>query len=126
MQAPFLEFSENFIDLLRISSTKDFNKRAIAYFKYEEINEPLVTALENLKDIRDKLLAHNEDISVSTLIHYDSIELLLKHAQSVVSFFSLAYCGMHLKVSDRFYVSSMAGNWQNTFKRFLKQRAGDR
>lgn len=122
LQAPFFELPKNIIDLLRESSNKDFNKRAVNYFKGEEINNPLAKALEDLKIIRDKLLAHNEDISIDTLIQYDDIELLLKHAQNAISFFSLGYCGIHLKSSGRFYLNSSARKWRYSFKQFLKQQ----
>lgn len=122
LQAHFFDLPDNFIELLHNSSTKKFNKRAVAYFECDEINEPLISALKNLKNIRDKLLAHNEDVSINSLINYDSIQTMLKHAQNAISFFSLAYCGIHLKASNRFYLSSTAGKWSNTFKRFLKEK----
>jgi hypothetical protein len=122
LQSPFFELPENIIELLRKSDNKDFNKRAVAYFEYNEINEPLAKALDNVKIIRNKLLAHNEDVPVDTLIHYDDIKLLLKHAQNAISFFCLGYCGIHLKTSERFYLSSSARKWRYSFKQFLNQQ----
>lgn len=122
LQSAFFEIPENIIDLLRKSSNEDFNKRAVSYFECDEINEPLVSALDNLKTIRDKVLAHNEDVSVNNLIRYDDIELLLKHAVNVISFFCLAYCGIHLKTSERFYLNSSARKWRYSFKQFLNQQ----
>lgn len=124
LQSPFFELPENIIELLRKSSNKDFSKRAVDYFECEEINEPLARAFYNLKIIRDKLLAHNEDVPVDTLIRYNDIELLLKHAQNAISFFCLGYCGIDLKASERFYLSSSARKWEFSFKQFLKQQNG--
>jgi len=124
LQAPFLDIPNSFIKLLQESSNKEFNKRAVAYFETEEINEPIATALDTLKTVRDKLLAHNEDVPIDTLIRYENIEVLLKHAQNAIAFFSLGYCGIHLKASDRFYLSSSARKWQYSFKRFLEKQNG--
>lgn len=124
LQAPFFDIPGNFITLLQESTNKEFNKRAVAYFETEEINEPIMTALGTLKTVRDKLLAHNEDVPIDTLIRYDNIEILLKHAQNAIAFFSLGYCGIHLKSLDRFYLSSSARKWQYSFKKFLKKQNG--
>lgn len=122
LQSPFFELPENIIELLRKCGNKDFNKRAVFYFECDEINEPLATALDTLKIIRDKLLAHNEDVPIDTSIRYYDIELLLKHAQNAISFFCLGYCGINLKASERFYLSSSARKWRYSFKQFLKQQ----
>lgn len=124
LQSPFFDIPSSFINLFQESSNKDFNRRAVAYFETEEINEPIITALETLKTIRDKLLAHNEDVPVDTLVRYDNIEVLLKHAQNAIAFFSLGYCGIHLKASDRFYLSSSAGKWRHSFKKFSAKQNG--
>jgi hypothetical protein len=124
LQSPCLDIPDSIIKLLHESSKKEFNKRAVAYFETEEINEPIATARDTLKTVRDKLLAHNEDVSIDTLIHYENIEVLLKHAQNAIAFFSLGYCGRHLKASDRFYLSSSARKWQYSFKKFVERQNG--
>lgn len=118
-QLPSFGFNASFIEMFKDSSTTEFNKRTVLYFESLEMNEPLCSYINKLKEIRDKFLAHNEDIQIDTLLPYDNIKHLIKHAQDVIAFFAITYCGIHLKSSEGFYLSHSAKKWQRTYNRFI-------
>lgn len=114
----YFGIDEQFIALLKESDNQSFNRRVIAYYRSVE-GDTLSYQIKKLKEIRDKLLAHNEDIEVENAISYDLINSLLEHSKNVVSFFSLAYCGIHIKANDKYPLVSSAINWCRTYERFL-------
>jgi hypothetical protein len=124
LNCPFFDIHDIIVQLLHESSKKDFNKRAVDYFERKEIDDAIVTAIGKLKTVRDKFLAHNENVEVNTLVRYEYVEILLKHAQNAISFFYLAYRGINLKESGAFYLSTSSGKWRHTFKTFVKKQNG--
>jgi hypothetical protein len=104
-QIQHLGVPPEFVKLLKSSSPIDFNKRAIAFFEAEEMNDPIRSSIRTVKDKRDKLLAHNEDINLTSFLPYNSIETLLNHAKNVVSFFGLAYSAIILNLSITFILA---------------------
>ena len=110
--------------LLESSSSIDFNKRTVVFFEAEEMNDPIRSSIRTVKDIRDKLLAHNEDIDLTSFLPYDTIETLLNHAKNVVSFFGLAYSAIVLKPFDNFYLSHDANDWTIIYTKFIKEKNG--
>lgn len=120
-QLRHLDLYPDMINLLDGSSIVDFNKRAIAFFEAEELNDPIMSCIRTIKDIRNKFLAHNEDIKLTSFLPYDSIEFLLNHAKNVISFFSLAYSGIILKSFDDFFLTYRALNWTAVYNKFMKE-----
>ena len=123
-QLQYLGFSPEFISLLEKSSIVDFNKRAVLFYQAEELNDPISSCLVTIKNIRNKLLAHNEDISINSWLPYETIEILLDHAKNVISFFSLAYSGVIIKVLDNFPLSQRAYAWRAMYKKFIGDENG--
>lgn len=68
-------------------------------------NNPLKNNIWQIKNIRNKLLAYNEEVKLDTLVLYETVENLLEHAKNVVSFYSLTYTGIRLKFGDDFYLA---------------------
>lgn len=93
----YFGFRDDYINLLNESSDLEFINRSTRFFESREINEPIVGNILKLKTIRDKLLAHNEAINLDTLIPYELTETLIEYAKNVASFYSITYCGIHLK-----------------------------
>ena len=86
-----------------------------------EYNEPLYSSITKLKEIRDKLLAHNEDAQVDSFINYNMFEKLLEHAKNVVSFYAITYCNIRLKSGHNYYLADNTVNWENDFQRFIEE-----
>ncbi len=116
-----LIFYPDLIELLESSSTHDFNKRTVTFLDDIKDNEPVSSSMKKLKEIRDKLLAHNEDIPLDTYIPYESVSVLINYAKHVLSFFSIAYSGIRLTVNGFFYLSNSAFDWEIKYNRFLSQ-----
>jgi len=120
---PHFGFPAEFQRLLSESSTFEFNKRALMFFQSEEINKPIAPALEEIKEKRDKLLSHNEEITLNTFIPYTSFETLLDYAKNVLSFFALTYAGFELKPTGDFYLTGDSHKWEIVYERF-KENGG--
>ena len=116
----YFGYDSIWIELLRNSSDIDFNKRTVGYFEAQEANEPLYNYIGKIKEVRDKLLAHNEDAIVDSLISYASFESLLDHAKNVVSFYSLTYTGIRLKFGSGYYLANSAKSWENIYQEFVE------
>lgn len=116
----YFGFDSIWIELLENSSDIDFNKRTVGYFETQEVNEPLYSYIAKIKEVRDKLLAHNEDAIVDSLIPYTSFESLLDHAKNVVSFYSLTYTGIRLKFRSDYYLADSAKSWENVYQEFVE------
>lgn len=123
LQLGYFGFDTTYISLLERSTDREFNERAITFFELNEMNEPVCSSIIKIKEIRDKLLAHNEDISLDTLVPYEKIETLVTHAKKVISFFALAYSDIHLQINGDFYLSDRAMNWKRLYEKFIKNGA---
>jgi len=113
-------FWPDFIDLLKESSDKQYIIRSTGFFESTEINEPIAGYISKLKTIRDKLLAHNEDVSLDTLIPYELSENLIEYAKNVVSFYYLTYCGVHLKAGNKYSLDHISVKWERDYERFIQ------
>src|SRR5215217_2498972 len=98
---------------------KEFNKNIVMYLEAIEVYDPIASATDKLREIRDKFLGHNEDIQIDTMIPYKSIEILIEHAKEVIAFFSLYYSGIHLTANGNFYLSHSAFRWASIFENFV-------
>ncbi len=116
----YFGFDSIWIELLENSSDVDFNKRTVGYFETQEVNEPLYSYIDKIKEVRDKLLAHNEDAIVDSLIPYASFESLLDHAKNVVSFYSLTYTGIRLKFGSDYYLADRTRGWEDIYQEFVE------
>ena len=116
----YFGFDSIWIELLAKSYDIDFNRRTVGYFETQEVNEPLYSYIGKIKEVRDKLLAHNEDATVDSLIPYASFESLLEHAKNVVSFYSLTYTGIRLKFGSDYYLADSTRNWENMYQEFIE------
>jgi len=121
LNLPYFGFEHSTIELLRTSSDYDFIKRTTLRFKDLEYNEPLYSSITKLKEIRDKLLAHNEDAQVDSFINYNMFEKLLEHAKNVASFYAITYCGIRLKSGNNYYLADNTVKWENDFQRFIEE-----
>ena len=121
LNLPYFGFEPSTVELLRTSSDYDFNKRTTVRFEDIEINEPLFSCITELKDIRDKLLVHNEDAQVNSFIDYNKFEKLLEHAKNVASFYAITYCGFRLKSGNNYYLADNTIHWENDFQRFIEE-----
>ncbi len=110
------------IELLNHTSESDFNQVAHSYLEAIELNAPIFPAIHNIKRIRDKFVAHNEDITINTIVPYSDVEQLLTHAKFVVSFFSVAYTGINLiTATGNFYLGHSSYNWERVYNKFLEE-----
>ena len=116
----YFGFDSIWIELLKNSSDIDFNKRVVGYFEAQEANEPLYSYIDKIKEIRDKLLAHNEDTVVNSFIPYTSFESLLDHAKNVISFYSLTYTGIRLKSGSDYYLADNTRDWENIYQKYIE------
>lgn len=98
---------------------REFNETLVNYLETLEFNDPIAPAIEKLKEVRDKFLAHNEDVEIDTLIPYTSLELLISHAKDVTAFFSLYCSGVHLTANGEFYLSHSALLWGRKYEEFI-------
>jgi hypothetical protein len=114
------DFPEMYSFLLGLEN-RDFNKNVIMYLETIEVNDPIASAIQKLRQIRDKFLGHNEDIHLDTMIPYKSIEILIGHAKEVIAFFSLYYSGIHLAANGNFYLSHSALRWASIFEDFIDE-----
>lgn len=87
---------DHFKTLLLEIDDYEFRKGIIGHFQQVEINDPHVIHLNKLKNLRDKKVAHNEDILIEFdgLMPYESADHLIKHAEQVCKYFLLAYTGI--------------------------------
>lgn len=119
------EWAYDLKEVLIRSTDSSFNKYASDFIETIELNHPISGAILNIKEIRDKFLAHNEDIKIDTTIPYESITILIAHAKDVLSFFSLAYSGIHLRTATgSFYLSQSTFDWEIKYRKFLKEISG--
>ncbi len=119
------EWGYVFKEILINTNESNFNKTAIDFFETIELNEPISTSILKIKEIRDKMLAHNEDVNIANYIPYDSINILLNHSKDILSFFSLAYSGVHLRTaSGKFYLSHSAFDWEMKYNNFINETSG--
>jgi hypothetical protein len=116
----YFGFWSDFINLLKDSSDLEFIDRSTGFFESLEINEPIAGNIIKLKTIRDKLLAHNEDIDLDTLIPYKLTENLIEYAKNVVSFYFLTYCGIHLKPGNKYALDHISLKWERIYKNFIE------
>jgi len=116
------DFPQMFLLLKKLNGA-EFNENLILYLEAIELNDPLSASINELKKIRDKFLAHTEDIELNTFIPYKTMEILINHAKEVLSFFSLAYSNVHLTVNGNFYLSHDSLEWAREFRLFIKKTA---
>ncbi len=114
-------FHPEFIDLLKRDSDDEYILHSTAFFETKEINNPIVGHIEKLKTIRDKLLAHNEDIKIDTLVPYQMTHELIDHAKMVLSFYALTYAGIHLNGGSKFTTDHGSLKWEKVFGRFIEE-----
>uniref|UniRef100_A0AB33KW74 HEPN AbiU2-like domain-containing protein n=2 Tax=unclassified Tenacibaculum TaxID=2635139 RepID=A0AB33KW74_9FLAO len=112
-------FYPELIKLLKSDSNRKFIKHSTNFFEAEEINPPLVGNIQKLKTIRDKLLAHNEDIEIDTSVPYKMAYELIDHAKKVLSFFSLTYTGITLFIGNKFVTDIHSNKWEKMFEKFI-------
>jgi hypothetical protein len=103
---------------------RDFLSTSTLYFETLEMNDPITSANNKLKTIRDKVLAHNEDNKIDTLFPYESMDVLLDHAKNVISFYSLLLCGVYLKPNGDFYLSHSSRDWEIKYGHFINSVNG--
>ncbi|MCF7567544.1 hypothetical protein L3X37_04085 [Sabulilitoribacter arenilitoris] len=114
-------FYPEFIDLLKNGSKKEFIKHSTAFFETKEINNPLVEHIDKLKTIRNKLLAHNQDIEIDTFVPYKMTYELIDHGKQVLSFFALTYAGIHLKGGNEYITNRPSNEWGEIFEKFIEK-----
>lgn len=117
-----MKMHNDLIDCLSQTSESNFNQVAHSYLETIELNDPIYPAVQNIKKIRDKFVAHNEDVTIDTIVPYSDVEQLLIHAKFVVSFFSVAYTGINLiTATGNFYLGHSSSNWERVYYKFLEQ-----
>jgi hypothetical protein len=89
------------------------------YLETLEVNGVLAESIDKLKEIRDKFLAHNEDIKIDTLMPYTNLQSLIVHAKEVLAFFSLYCSGIHLTANGHFYLSQSSLAWGSKYEDFI-------
>jgi len=116
-----LDFPEMFA-LLKSKIDADFNRTVVEYLETIEVNDPTFLSINNIKQIRDKVLEHSEAIQLDTSIPYENIEVLINHAKEVLSFFALCYSEVHLTKNGDFYLSHESLDWASDFKSFIEEK----
>jgi hypothetical protein len=121
----FLGFNFGEVELMNNSTQEQYGKRAKYHFESIEQSEPLFNDIQKLREIRDKILAHNENIELDPLFKYESIENLIGHAKNVISFYSVTYTGMSLMSKNRFFIGNSNVKWAKTYEMFHKKNSGN-
>lgn len=112
------EGKTSFIDLLNESNSIDYKRRLLLHFEHQEMNEPIFQSIEKIKLLRDKTIAHRENIEIDKLLPYSDIEILLRHSKKVISILLLAFTGTHLSFNGDFYLSRDWNTWRLIYDKF--------
>ena len=109
--------------LLMERTGDEFKNTLIMYLETLEVNGVLAEAIDKLKEIRDKFLAHNEDIRIDTLMPYTNLHSLIVHAKEVLAFFSLYCSGIHLTANGHFILSQSSLAWGSKYEDFINSKS---
>lgn len=118
----FLGFNASEVEILNNSSKTEYSRRAFYHFESLEMNEPLCIDIRKLKDIRDKVLAHNENVELDLLVRYNTIDNLIEHAKNVISFYTLTYTGMSLMSRNRFTIGNSNVKWAKNISKVSQSK----
>jgi len=107
------------IDKVNSDDLSEFPKKFADYFEVLVLDFETEELLNEIKDFRDKRIAHNERVEENLSVQWESVEKLLNLIKQAVGVIGWAYLNTVYMYENRYHLSSDARRLRSSVKEIL-------